>query len=62
MSIIQVNHINSNCNARFSTLIEMSDVTTTDPDEREAHFLSRALAAFAIVARPKLMIYRQRNP
>lgn len=30
MSIIQVNHIKSNCAARFSSLIDMSDVNS-DP-------------------------------
>jgi len=50
MSIIQVNHIQSNCRSRFSTLIDMSDVTKLDPDERDANFLTRALAAFCVAA------------
>jgi hypothetical protein len=50
MSIIHVNHIQSNCRARFSGLIDMSDVTTTKPDERDSNFLTRALAAFSIAA------------
>jgi hypothetical protein len=49
MSIIHVNHIQSNCRSLFSS-IDMSDVTTTDPGDREDKFLSRALAAFAIAA------------
>jgi len=54
MSIIQVNHIRSNCKSRFSTLVDISDITTTDPEEKEANFLSRALAAFAIAATAKI--------
>jgi hypothetical protein len=50
MSIIQVNHIQSNCRARFSSLIDMSDVTTKNSEEKDIHFLSRALAAFSIAA------------
>ncbi len=53
MSIIQVGHIQKNCAARFAPLIDMSDVTTTDPEQRENHFLSRALAAFTIAAAAK---------
>jgi hypothetical protein len=54
MSIIQVNHIQSNCRARFSSLIDMSDVTTQDAEERDGHFLTRALAAFSIAALAKI--------
>jgi hypothetical protein len=54
MSIIQVNHIRSNCKTRFSTLVDISDITTIDPEEKEANFLSRALAAFAIAATAKI--------
>jgi hypothetical protein len=54
MSIIQVNHIRSNCKSRFSTLVDISHITTTDPEEKEANFLSRALAAFAIAATAKI--------
>jgi hypothetical protein len=50
MSIIQVQHIQKNCLARFSSLIDMSDVTTTNAKSREDNFLSRALAAFVIAA------------
>jgi AIPR protein len=53
MSIIQVNHIQSNCRARFSSLIDMSDITTKDPEEKDAHFLSRALAALSVAALAK---------
>ena len=54
MSIIQVNHIQSNCRARFSSLIDMSDVTTTNLDDRDSQFLTRALAAFSIAALAKI--------
>lgn len=54
MSIIHVNHIQSNCRQRFSTLIDMSDIKTTDAEERDVNFLSRALAAFAIAAAAKV--------
>src|SRR5271157_115432 len=53
MSIIQVNHIQSNCRTRFSSLIDMSDVTTADAEQKDNKFLSRALAAFAIAAAAK---------
>jgi hypothetical protein len=53
MSIIQVNHIQSNCKARFSSLIDMSDMATSNQEQRDIHFLSRALAAFAIAAEAK---------
>ncbi len=54
MSIIHVNHIQSNCRQRFSTLIHMSDIKTTDAEERDVNLLSRALAAFAIAAAAKV--------
>jgi hypothetical protein len=54
MSIIQVNHIRSNCKSRFSTLVDISDITTTDGEEKEVNFLSRALAAFAVAATAKI--------
>ncbi|MGA7448822.1 MAG: hypothetical protein WBQ43_12920 [Terriglobales bacterium] len=54
MSIIQVNHIQSSCRSRLTTLIDLSDVNTTDPDERDNQFLTRALAAFAIAAAAKV--------
>lgn len=54
MSIIHVNHIQSNCRSRFSSTIDMSDVTTTDTGERDDKFLSRSLAAFAIAATAKV--------
>lgn len=54
MSIIQVNHIQSSCRTRFATLIDLSDVKTTDPDERDNQFLTRALAAFTIAAVAKV--------
>jgi hypothetical protein len=50
MSIIQVGHIQANCRSRFTSLVDMSDVTTTNQEQRDNHFLSRALAAFAIAA------------
>lgn len=51
MSIIQVNHIASNCKTRFSSLIDMSDVKDTTPaEEKESLFLTRALAAFSVAA------------
>src|ERR1700685_1625817 len=54
MSIIQVNHIKSNCKGRFSSLIDVSDVpATASPDDKESQFLTRALTAFAIAALAK---------
>jgi peptide deformylase len=53
MSIIHVNHIESNCRSRFGSLIDVSDVHTVDPSERDVHFLTRALAAFAVSALAK---------
>jgi hypothetical protein len=54
MSIIQVNHIRSNCKSRFSALIDFSDITTTNAEERESNVLSRELAAFAVAAAAKI--------
>lgn len=54
MSIIQVNHIQSNCKSRFSSSVDVSDVNTVVPEERENHFLTRALAAFSIAAVAKV--------
>src|SRR5437660_4184874 len=54
MSIIQVNHIQSNCRARFASLIDMSDVTTQDAEEKDCNFLTRALAAFSMAALAKI--------
>ena len=54
MSIIQVNHIQSNCRARFGALIDLSDVTNPDPGEKDSQFLTRALAAFTIAAVAKV--------
>jgi hypothetical protein len=51
MSIIHVNHIESNCRARFGSLVDMSDVP--DGPDRDVKFLSRALAAFSIAALTK---------
>jgi len=53
MSIIQVGHIQKNCQSRFASLIDMTDVVTKNADEREIKFLSRALAAFAVAAAAK---------
>ena len=54
MSIIQVNHIRSNCKSRFSTLVDVSDITTTNPEEKEINILSRGLAAFAVSAAARI--------
>src|ERR1700734_2472475 len=54
MSIIQVNHIQSSCKTRFGNLVDISDVNTLAPDEKENHFLTRALAAFAVAAAAKV--------
>jgi hypothetical protein len=54
MSIIHVNHIQSNCRARFSSLIDMSDIDTPNIEDRESQFLTRALAAFSIAALAKI--------
>lgn len=54
MSIIQVNHIQSNCKARFSPLIDLSDVGTANAEDRENHLLTRSLAAFSIAALAKV--------
>src|SRR5712672_1022086 len=55
MSIIQVNHIRSNCKGRFSSLIDLSDVKASTPEEdKENYFFTRSLAAFAIAAIAKV--------
>lgn len=54
MSIIQVNHIKSNCLARFSSLIDMSDVTAPNQDMRDDMLLTRSLVAFSIAALAKV--------
>jgi len=54
MSIIQVQQIEANCRSRFTPLIDMSDVTAVDAEQRDNHFLSRALAAFAVAAIAKI--------
>ncbi len=53
MSIIQVKHIQSACKARFSSLIDMSDVKSSDA-EKENKFLSRAVAAFSLASIAKI--------
>ena len=52
MSIIQVKHIESACKTRFASLIDMSDVKSTDV-EKENKFLSRAVAAFSLASLAK---------
>lgn len=54
MSVIQVNHIEANCTARFSLLIDMSDCATMQSGDKKNKFLSRAVAAFAIAALAKV--------
>jgi hypothetical protein len=54
MSIIHVNHIQSSCKSRFETLIDISDVTGRSDEDRENHFLTRALSAFSIAATAKI--------
>ncbi|MFZ0519834.1 MAG: hypothetical protein WAL95_02355 [Candidatus Acidiferrales bacterium] len=54
MSIIQVNHIRSDCRARFGALINISDIATANADEKETNILSRELAAFAVAAAAKI--------
>ena len=53
MSIIHVNHIKADCNARFSGLVDVSDVNAK-PEDIESHFLTRALAAFSLCALAKI--------
>ena len=38
-----VNHIQSNCRTRFTSLIDMSDVTTANPEERGEQVLRAVL-------------------
>lgn len=54
MSIIHVNHIQADCKKRFSSLIDMSDVKTSDKEQKELQFLTRALTAFAVSAVAKV--------
>src|SRR5436190_1375365 len=55
MGVIQVGHIKSACEKRFSDLIDLTDLKPSTPDEeRENHFLTRALAAFAIAELAKV--------
>ncbi|HXD89527.1 MAG TPA: hypothetical protein VNU00_00615, partial [Candidatus Binataceae bacterium] len=49
MSTLHVGHIRKAVTDRFGSLIDLSDLKPTLPtEERENHFLTRALAAFAI--------------
>ncbi len=50
MSVVHVNQIRSRVSSLFSSSIDLSDVDkgTMPPKERESHFLTRALAAYAI--------------
>ena len=48
MSVIHVNHIKSALLRRFEAYVDLSDVTTAQPDQREKFLLTRALAAFCI--------------
>jgi hypothetical protein len=54
MSIIHVGHIKANCETRFSSLVDTSDIHATSADDRETHFLSRALAAFSVAEAAKV--------
>jgi hypothetical protein len=55
MSIIQVNHIKSNCVARFSSLVDLSDIAATaSAEDRESNFLTRSLTAFCVAALAKV--------
>src|SRR5438876_12441349 len=49
MGLIQVGHIKSACEKRFTGLVDLSDLQPSlSQDERDNNFLTRALAAFAI--------------
>src|SRR5260370_8985188 len=48
MSVIHVRHIRSALEKAFTGLIDMSDVTTQVPSQRESVFLTRSLAAFCL--------------
>jgi AIPR protein len=54
MSIIHVNHIQSNCRARFEGLIDLSDVKTSNSQERDNFLLTRSLSAFSMAALAKI--------
>ena len=50
MSVLWVQHIKADCRTRFASLIDVSDIHAKTNDDRDVHFLTRALAAFAIAA------------
>jgi hypothetical protein len=49
MSIIHVQQIGANIRERFTPLIDMSDVKTTDLEQRDMQLVSRSLASSASV-------------
>src|SRR5208282_1486475 len=54
MSIIQVNHIQSNCRQRFTGLIDLTDISHLAPQDQDTNFLTRALAAFSLAATARI--------
>jgi hypothetical protein len=48
MSVIHVGHIKNSIAGRFGDLVDLSDVQTSHPDQKESCRLTRGLAAFAV--------------
>ena len=48
MSIVEYNQVKNKISSEFDNLIDMQDVNTSDPKQKENFFLSRALAAYSI--------------
>lgn len=48
MSVIHVGHIKNDVLERFGGLVNLEDVQTTTPEQKESHRLTRSLAAFTI--------------
>ena len=48
MSIVHVNQIKSRLEATYTGKIDLTDVASRPPDDQANHFLTRALAAYAL--------------
>lgn len=48
MSVIHVGHIKNNIEARFGSLVDLADVATAQPEQKDSVRLTRSLAAFVL--------------
>jgi hypothetical protein len=48
MSVIHVGHIKNNVEARFGNLVDLADVATAQPQQKDSVRLTRSLAAFVL--------------